>query len=170
MHIEQSDIHDTDDRKRIKTLFEEYLYWANGQLEEHFDISFDIPPMIEADMQSLEKFAPPAGRLLLAYGDDGGLAGLACMRKIRPAVGEIKRMYIRPAYRRQGIGRALVDETVTQARAIGYNELYLDSARFMHAAHKLYQACGFQPFEEYPESEIPPQFREHWVFKRLPLD
>ncbi len=170
MHIEQADINAPDDRERIRALFEEYLYWANGQLEEHFDISFDIPPMIDEDMESLAKFAPPGGRLLLAYGEDGGLAGLACMRKIRPTVGEIKRMYVRPAYRRQGVGRALVEETVKQARAIGYNALFLDSSRFMHAAHALYEDCGFVPFEEYPESEIPPQFREHWVFKRLPLD
>jgi len=168
MHIYQANIEDAEDQAHIKTLFEEYLYWANDQLDAHFGIRFDIPQMIEGDMATLGKFAPPDGRLLLAK-DDEDVVGLACMRKIRPDVAEIKRMYVRPSQRRQGVGQALVARTVTEARTQGYDEIYLDSARFMQAAHGLYRACGFLPFEEYPESEIPPEFREHWLFMRLPL-
>jgi hypothetical protein len=51
-----------------------------------------------------------------------------------------------------------------EARALGYLKLRLDSARFMKAAHSLYHSTGFQEIEAYPESEIPEEFHEHWVF------
>ena len=155
-------------RATVKTLFGEYLLWANGKLEEHFDISFNIPEMIAGDMATLEKFTPPKGHLLLAD-LDGEMAGLACIRQIRDDVAEIKRMYVRPTYRRRGVGRDLVQAAIDVSRKDGYRAVFLDSARFMTAAHALYQSCGFELFEEYPESEIPPQFRENWVFMRYLL-
>ena len=42
--------------------------------------------------------------------------------------------------------------------------LFLDSARFMHAAHALYRSSGFQEIAPYPESEIPEEFRPNWIF------
>jgi hypothetical protein len=57
--------------------------------------------MLEKDVRDLNKFMPPKGRLLLAYSDDI-LAGIACLKLLRPKIGEIKRMYVRP----QNTGRA----------------------------------------------------------------
>jgi ribosomal protein S18 acetylase RimI-like enzyme len=73
-------------------------------------------------------------------------------------------MYIRPAFRGRGLGRGLLRTLVSEARDIGYSKVRLDSARFMEAAHALYRSAGFQEIEPYDESEIPPDFREHWVF------
>jgi GNAT superfamily N-acetyltransferase len=157
-----------EDRALIRELFIEYLEWANGGLNREYDIDFDIQSMVERDMEKLDIFLPPYGRLLLAYEDARG-AGLACMRRIRPDVGEIKRMYVRPEFRRRGIGRALLDALIEEACQIGYASIRLDSTRFMKAAHALYRAAGFREIEPYMESEIPPQFHQHWVFmeKRL---
>ncbi|MEM6530908.1 MAG: GNAT family N-acetyltransferase [Chloroflexota bacterium] len=166
--IYQANVASEAHRATVKILFEEYLFWANGKLEEHFDISFNIPEMIAGDMATLEKFTPPKGHLLLAD-LDGETAGLACIRQIRSDVAEIKRMYVRPVFRRRGVGRDLVEAAIAHSKQDGYNAVFLDSARFMKSAHALYQSCGFELYEEYPESEIPPEFRQNWVFMRYQI-
>ncbi len=100
---------------------------------------------------------------------DAAAAGLICVRTIGPRLGEIKRMYVRPAFRREGIGRALVDAAVAEMRAAGYARLRLDSARFMSEAHSVYRAAGFREIEPYLESEVPREFHAHWLFMELPL-
>jgi GNAT superfamily N-acetyltransferase len=153
---------------QVRELFWEYLAWANGLLASSYGISLDVTAMLEDDMHNLDKFGPPAGRLLLA-GNEGMLAGCACLRKIGQDIGELKRMYVRPGYRRQGIGRALLDALLDEARLIGYRTLRLDSVRFMREAHSLYQAAGFRDVAPYPESEIPEAYRQHWVFMEMAL-
>ena len=104
-----------EDKGHVRELFWEYLELANAQVNEEFGVSLDIESMLERDMVELDKFSPPYARLLLAECGNQ-VAGLATMRKIREATAEIKRMYVRPAYRRKGIGRALVDCLIKEAR------------------------------------------------------
>jgi GNAT superfamily N-acetyltransferase len=166
-----TDIHQASteqDRAHVQELFWEYLDWANARLNEEYDINFDIASMVERDMAKLDIFMPPYGRLLLAT-EGPRVAGLACMRRIRDEIGEIKRMYVRPEFRRRGIGLALLEALIAEARQIGYPTVRLDSTRFMKAAHSLYRSLGFREIDPYPESEIPPEFQHQWVFmeKRL---
>jgi GNAT superfamily N-acetyltransferase len=91
------------------------------------------------------------------------------MKRIREDIGEIERMYVRPEFRRRGIGRALLEVLIAEAREIGYPRMRLDSARFMAEAHSLYRSVGFQEIEPYPESEIPEEFRQYWIFMELRL-
>jgi GNAT superfamily N-acetyltransferase len=157
-----------DHNDHIKELFWEYLQWANERLNQEYDIDFDIENMLEEDMATLDKFCPPHGRLLLAKHEER-IVGLACMRKIEEDISEIKRMYVRPSHRRLGIGRALVNELVEEARQAGYARLRLDSTRFMINAHRLYRSVGFKEIAPYPESEIPEPFHCYWVFMELIL-
>ncbi len=91
------------------------------------------------------------------------------MRKLNEETGELKRMYVRPAYRGQGAGRALVHALLAEARQAGYVRVRLDSARFMHAAHLLYHSAGFEEIEAYEGSEIPLEFQGHWIFMEKAL-
>ena len=152
-----------EDRVRVRELFWKYLEWANGRVNEEFDVNFDIETMLEDDMEELDIFFPPDGRLLLAT-EESRAAGIACLKRLRKDIGEIKRMYVRPEFRGKGIGRALLEALVAEAKEIGYPTVRLDSARFMKAAHTLYRSAGFREIEPYPESEIPPEFQEHWIF------
>jgi GNAT superfamily N-acetyltransferase len=156
------------DQALIRELFWEYLEWANTRLNEEYGINFDIKSMLEQDMAKLEVYLPPYGRLLLAI-EGGHVAGIACMRRIRKDIGEIKRMYVRPEFRRTGIGRALLEALIAEAQEIGYPSVRLDSTRFMEAAHSLYRSVGFHEIEPYAESEIPPDFQRHWVFMEKQL-
>jgi GNAT superfamily N-acetyltransferase len=149
-------------------LFWEYLQWVNPRLNEEFGVNFDIKSMLDQNMLELDKFLPPYGRLLLGE-YEGQVVGLACMRRIREDTGEIKRMYVQPAFRGKGIGRALIAGLISEARDIGYPRVRLDSTRFMKEAHSLYRSIGFEEIEPYSESEIPEEFQQHWVFMELQL-
>ena len=152
----------------IRELFWEYLQWANAKVEENFGVSFDIATMLEEDMNTLDKFMPPKGRLLLGY-MEGQPMGIACLKSLTDRIGEVKRMYVRPEARNQGLGRALLNQLLEEARQIGYERICLDSARFMIEAHKLYRASGFQEIEAYEGSEIPKEFQKNWIFMEMEL-
>ena len=157
-----------NDLADVREMFWEYLQWANARINEVFNVDFDIAAILEEDMQDIKKFYPPDGRLLLAREDDQA-AGLACMRKIREDIGEVKRMYVREEFRGKGLGKLLIGELLKEAVEIGYPRIRLDSARFMVAAHSLYRSIGFYEIDPYPESEIPEDFQKYWIFmeKRL---
>ncbi len=147
----------------VRDLFWEYLQWANTMINREFGVNLDIASMLEQDMQTLTKFAPPSGRLFLArHGDH--VAGMVCLKWLSDDTGELKRMYVRPPFRRAGVGHALVAELVAHAQAIGYHRLRLDSARFMHPAHALYRSVGFHEIAPYTGSEVPVEFQQHWIF------
>src|ERR1700719_2168717 len=67
-------------------------------------------------------YAPPQGRLLLAE-YDGQLAGCVALHALAPSVCEMKRLYLRPDFRGKGLGRALAERIVAEARQIGYRRM-----------------------------------------------
>ena len=75
-----------------------------------------------------------------------------------------------PSRGRRGIGRALVDRLLDEARAIGYTNVRLDSAGYMTGAHALYLSLGFREIAPYQGSEIPKEFQAHWVFMERVLE
>lgn len=157
-----------ENRNQVSELFWEYLQWANGMVVQEFGVSFDIEAMLVTDMAKLDIFSPPAGRLLLAEWQELTV-GIAGLRRLDASTAEVKRMYVRPMARRQGLGRALLQGLVAEARLMGYGLVRLDSARFMAAAHALYRSAGFREIEPYPGSEIPEAFQSNWIFMELTL-
>lgn len=155
-------------KQQVQELFWEYLQWANQKVNETFQVNFDIEALLEGDLQTLAKFLPPDGRLFLGE-VDGQIAGLICLKRLDDTVCEIKRMYVRPAFRGRGLGRALLQRTIDEARQLGYPIMRLDSARFMQSAHALYRSTGFHEIAPYAGSEIPPEFQQHWIFMELGL-
>ena len=115
-----------DNETAVHDLFAEYLRWACLRIYQEYHAVFDADSMIIRDMQKIDVFLPPNGILLLAL-DDGQLAGCACTRKIGKDIAEMKRMYVRPGFRRRGIGAALVRQTIHEVRGQGYSALRLDS-------------------------------------------
>ena len=100
-------------------------------------------------------YAPPQGRLLLAR-TGGELAGCVALHPIEAGVCEMKRLYVRPNYRGQGIGRALLNTVLAEARAIGYQRMRLDSVEpLMQDAVRMYRAYGFREIPPYRENPIP---------------
>lgn len=101
------------------------------------------------------KYAPPAGDLFLARREDGLAVGCAAFRPQDPAgVCEMKRLYVTPEGRGQGLGRRLAEAVITSARRAGYDEIRLDTLPSMQAAISLYRSCGFEPMEAYYDTPI----------------
>ncbi len=157
------------DRAAVARLWLAYLSWGNDELEARHGFRLPVEEAVEHDLAEIEKFAPPDGRLLLALdGDD--VIGTAAMRRIGPETAEIKRMFVDPGRRRAGTGRAMLEALISAARDAGYSLVRLDSPDFMTAAHSLYRSEGFEDIGPYAESEIPDEFKSHWVFMEMRLD
>jgi putative acetyltransferase len=113
----------------------------------------------EAELASLPgEYAPPGGALLLAY-VDGALAGCGAVRPL-PDVDyanacEMKRLYVRPAFRRFGLGRLLAQRLMDRATEAGYSALLLDTLDDMESARGLYRTLGFEEIPPYYFNPIP---------------
>lgn len=93
-------------------------------------------------------YAPPRGALRLAR-CDGAAVGCVAVRPLDGPVCEMKRLYVRPAQRRGGLGRMLVEIILEDARRLGYAAMRLDTLSTMVAAIALYRAFGFQTIPAY---------------------
>jgi len=98
-------------------------------------------------------YAPPAGRLFLALAA-GEPAGCIALRSIAPGVAEMKRLYVRPPFRAIGLGRALAERLIEEARAIGYRAMKLDTLPSMRPAQALYAALGFRDAPRYNDNPV----------------
>jgi putative acetyltransferase len=113
----------------------------------------------EAELAALPgDYAAPQGALLLAL-VDGEVAGCGAMRALPdadyPNASEMKRLYVRPAFRRFGLGRLLAQALLDRAVQAGYSCMLLDTLDDMEAARGLYATLGFQDIPPYYYNPIP---------------
>jgi len=103
----------------------------------------------EKEIASLPgEYAEPNGCFLLAFHEDVP-AGCVALRRRSEKVSEMKRLYVKPDYRGKGLGRALVDELIKEAREKGYHLMRLDTHPWMKEAEELYKSVGFYEIEPY---------------------
>lgn len=146
----------------------EYLEWAEGRSRALYGMEYDIAAAHERDIAGRAKYLPPMGRQLLATVDGAG-AGCVCLQQLDAGTGEVKRLYVRPAYRGRGVGRELLHHLIGEARTIGYRRLVLDSGGFQQAAHALYRREGFVDIAPYEGNELPEAYRQNLVFMEMRL-
>ena len=110
------------------------------------------------------KYGAPDGCLLIAFAD-GKPAGCAAFRKLHRDSCEMKRLYVRPEFRGQGIGKALTERLIAQAKKAGYSAMLLDTLPFLENAIAMYRSLGFIEVPAYNDSPV-----ENTVYMRLNLE
>ena len=104
------------------------------------------------------EYTRPGGHLLLAF-VDSALAGCGALRQMNEAdyanACEMKRLYVRPAFRRFGLGRVIAQALLDEAQQAGYSEVLLDTLDDMEAARGLYATLGFEEIPPYYYNPIP---------------
>lgn len=131
-----------------RTLFREYQQWLG------IDLCFQS---FEEELKSLPgKYAAPDGRLLVAS-VAAQIAGCIALRKLDAETCEMKRLFVRAAFRASGLGRQLIERLITEARTIGYQKMRLDTLpERMPRAVALYRFYGFReiaPYYDNPHAE-----------------
>lgn len=102
----------------------------------------------------LDAYHPPHGSFFIAY-CDGAPAGCAALKQWDKQTAELKRMFVRPQFRRRGIGKLLTQHAISTAPQLGFTELLLDTNAEMIAAVSLYSNMGFQTAPPYVYNENP---------------
>ena len=100
------------------------------------------------------RYAPPGGRLLLAM-DGTHAAGCVALRALEGEVCEMKRLFVRPAYRGHGLGLRLAMQIVSEAPALGYRLMRLDTLDTLDSAMRMYAGLGFQRRMPYYANPLP---------------
>ena len=146
MSIRISEARWPQDRAIVEALFREYV----ASLTE--DISFQN---VDDEFAGLPgKYARPSGVVLIAR-DGEEAAGAIAYRMVEPGVCEMKRLYVRPAFRGSGLGRELANELIEDARLHGYRTMLLDTLASMVTARALYRDLGFVPVAPYYDNPLP---------------
>ncbi|GHP14498.1 acetyltransferase CD1211 [Lentilactobacillus fungorum] len=128
------------DFQAAKQLFMEYAHSLD------FELTFQDFADELNDLAT--RYHQPKGDLILAVVDHQ-LAGVVTVHEFEPGIAEMKRLYVRDAYRRLGIGQELVARILASAKALGYQAIRLDTLKSMQGALKIYRAAGFQPIAPY---------------------
>lgn len=130
----------------VRTLFREYAEAIGTDLEyQGFSAELVALP---------HPYVSPGGALLIARVDDK-VAGCVGLRPIGGGVGEMKRLYVRPAHRKSGLGQQLVQAVIAAAHEAGHRELRLDTLTSMTSAQALYRRLGFVEIPPYNTTHLP---------------
>jgi GNAT superfamily N-acetyltransferase len=154
---------------QVRSIIRAFVAWHRQRhaedlklIDEYFDAK-----AFEAELASLPgKYALPKGRLLLAL-YDGEPAGCAALREIDNESCEMKRMFVYDKFHGKGIGAALTEKLIREARIIGYSTIKLDTSIRQVEAQKLYEKMGFK--RTTPYYQLPKKLEEWLVFMEMEL-
>ena len=129
---------------------------VRGLVLAHVDERSTTPGIehMKADAARLPgPYIAPRGAIWLAQAGEQAV-GCVALRPLPSSVGEVKRMYVAPAWRGRGVGRTLLETLIEHARTIGYQRLRLGTLADMTQAQALYESLGFVPIARYREDEM----------------
>ena len=154
---------------QVRALMRSFIAWHKERHREdiHLINAYFGDAAFEEELASLPgKYIPPRGQLLLATLDDTP-AGCVALREINSGSCEMKRMFVYAQHHGKGVGRALAEAIIKEARALGYRAMQLDTSVRQDEANGLYRRLGFQTIKPY--YELPEDVRNWLVFMELKL-
>jgi GNAT superfamily N-acetyltransferase len=159
-------VESADQLANAATLAREFGDWAAERIR--VELGIVVPAGADHPTSVLDDVLESGGRLYVAE-VDGHAVGVGGLKLLSKTVGEFKRMFVRPAARGLGVGRTIVEQLIGDARSLGCETIYLESASFMHSAHALYRSAGFVPSDSYPGREFEGVLPDSPVIMRLDL-
>ncbi|MFZ6752854.1 GNAT family N-acetyltransferase [Undibacterium sp. Dicai25W] len=162
------------DRASLIQINIEYMEWVAARMQEVCGVSLvvvsglSIPDYVESALDKICFEKVPRSVFYLVK-QDKIVVGMVGLRSLSQDVAEIKRLYIRGAFRGQHFGKQLLNKVVSDAKEFAYAKLRLDSAPFMKNAQQLYRLTGFIECGPYPGTEVPEALHAHWHFLELNL-
>lgn len=154
-----------DECAAVKGLVLDFVAWANTQDPDAATAAtFNN---LETELDTLPGlYGPPYGSCLLAM-NDGKPAGCVAFCEVDHDAVELKRMYVRPDQRGNGVGLKLVQDLIAVARAQGRKRMELSSYHTMTGAHKIYRSVGFKDVPA--PADLPPLYEGRIVFMEMDL-
>ena len=152
----------------------EYMAWVFREIDRLFGgriedvIGMPASAYVPSVIDKICGKPPPDGVFYL-INIDGRLAGMGGLRGLNANQAEVKRIYIRPAFRGMNLGESVLARLLSDARAFGYERVCLDTAPFMKPAHRIYENNGFVDRPPYEGVEVPPEFHARWRFMEREL-
>ena len=158
-----------EDYQQVAALMRAFIEWHGERhaADRHIVESYFDPVAFAEELDNLPgKFAEPRGRLLVAE-EDGKIAGCVALRDLGDGACEMKRMFVYPEFHGRGVGQLLGRALVSEAKAIGYRKMLLDTGPEQREAQALYRKLGFKDIEPY--YELSDKLRNWLVFMELDL-
>lgn len=153
----------------VRTLMRAFIAWHRERHVQDLaliDAYFDSAAFEEELATLPGAYLPPSGDLLLAM-VAGDPAGCVAMRRVDAQTCEMKRMFVYPRFHGMGVGKALAQKLIADARAAGYRSMKLDTSIRQAEASGLYRHLGFETIQPY--YEVSERMREWLVFMELRL-
>lgn len=135
-----------DEMETVRALFREY--------ERFLKVDLCFRGFAEELATLPGRYAPPQGRLLLAQ-ESERVAGCVALRPLDDGVCEMKRLFVRPDSRGQGLGRMLAQRIIHEAITVGYTMMRLDTLDTLERAMRIYETLGFQRCASYYANPLP---------------
>ena len=138
-------------------LWREYGIFLKGCFPEREDLPEFIQYFENYEQEIFNnlpgRFGPPDGCLILAK-FNGKPTGCVGLMDLGDGICEVRRLFVKPEYRRLGIGKALIKAAIEHARRIGYKIMRLNTNKRMAIAEKLYRSLGFKDIEPYEQFDV----------------
>lgn len=166
----RADLQRAGDLAAFTDLNRDYFTWMDGELLRATGkalpeiVGMDVESYVQRTVQHARSLTPDRGRLYFLRSPDGAVAAMGGLRTLPDGVPEVVRIYTRPQYRGQGLGAMMVAQLIAETERSGHGLLRLDTAVFMHAAQRIYEAAGFTRCEPYEGAEPPDVLKPYWLY------
>ena len=159
--------------KQIEPLLKEYYELLVARMRDKgMRVNTAADGAVQEFWAHISDYLPPSGRLYIAYDTAQTPVGCGSLKSLKNGKGELKRLYVAPRMRGTGLGRALVEKRLEDAREMGLSEVLIDTLDVSYEMHALYGKMGFEEIGPYPESttlQTAPELESHMKFFRMRL-
>ena len=164
MIVDVSFVDEVEDLPAFRNLLKDYYRIVLRAFEAAGGPVLSPEELAESSLEHLDEMLPPLGRLALARGENGRLLGCGTLRRIRPDAVEMKRMFVRPEAQGLGLGKKLFNMRIEEARKMGCQAVFADTAKGNRPMLSIYERFGFNYISRYPENANPPEFEPYLVY------